>query len=139
MLSSNIYALHHTTQVNSLSIFCGIFRDQFAEKSADFMGIFGANFFTKKQSVKNSWFCGYFQGKFSLKLIGFTLIRPTFLMFFEQRSTFAFSTTIHSRNESIMANPLTSWLVPSFLQYDLRLLGPFKMSCYCCAEINLSN
>ena len=40
-----------------------IFRDKFAEKSADFAGVFGANF-TEKQSVKNGRFCGYFQGKF---------------------------------------------------------------------------
>ena len=29
----------------------------------NFVGLFGANF-TKKWSVKNGWFCGYFQGKF---------------------------------------------------------------------------
>ena len=39
------------------------FRDKFAEKSADFAGVFGANF-TEKQSAKNGRFCGYFQGKF---------------------------------------------------------------------------
>ena len=39
------------------------FTDKFAEKMADFTGVFGANF-TKKQSVKNGEFCGYFQGKF---------------------------------------------------------------------------
>ena len=39
------------------------FWDKFAKKSADFTGVFGANF-TKKQSVKNGRFCGYFQGKF---------------------------------------------------------------------------
>ena len=38
-----------------------------------------------------------------------------------QRSSFALSTTIHSRNEP-MAKPLTSWLVPSFLQHNLRLV-----------------
>ena len=31
--------------------------------SWEFRGSFGANF-TKKQSVKNGQFCGYFQGKF---------------------------------------------------------------------------
>ena len=41
----------------------------------------GANF-TKKRSVKNSRFCGYFQGKFRQKSIGFVLIRPAFLPFF---------------------------------------------------------
>ena len=39
------------------------FRQKFAEKSANFAGVFGANF-TEKQSVKNGRFCGYFQGKF---------------------------------------------------------------------------
>ena len=34
---------------------------------------------------------------------------------------FALSTTIRSRNEP-MAKPLTSWLVPSFLQHNLRLV-----------------
>ena len=38
-------------------------RSNFAEKLADFVGVFRANF-TKKQLVKNSQFCGYFQGKF---------------------------------------------------------------------------
>ena len=47
----------------------------------NFAGVFGADF-TKKQSVKNSSFCGYFQGKFRQKSIGFALIRPAFLMFF---------------------------------------------------------
>ena len=43
--------------------FGGIFRDKFAEKSANFAGVFGANF-TKKESIKNGWFRGYFQGTF---------------------------------------------------------------------------
>ena len=38
-------------------------RSNFVEKLADFAGVFRANF-TKKQLVKNSQFCGYFQGKF---------------------------------------------------------------------------
>ena len=42
-------------------------------------------------------------------------------MFFWQRSSFALSTTIHSRTEP-MAKPLTSWLVPSFSQHNLRLV-----------------
>ena len=44
--------------------FLGIFRDKFAEKSADFAGVFGVNF-TEKQSVKNGRFSGYLQGKLS--------------------------------------------------------------------------
>ena len=80
----------------------------------------GANF-TKKQLVKNGQFSGYFQGKFHLKLIDFALIRPAFLTFLKQRSSFALSTTIRSRNEP-MAKPLTSWLVPSFSQHNLRLV-----------------
>ena len=43
--------------------FRGTFRDKFVEKSTDFAGIFGANF-GEKQSVKYSWFCGYFWGNF---------------------------------------------------------------------------
>ena len=43
--------------------FRGIFRENIAEKSADFAGILGANL-AGKQSVKNGGFCGYFQGKF---------------------------------------------------------------------------
>ena len=100
--------------------FWGIFRDKFAEKLADFAGVFGKNF-TKKQSVKNGRFCGYFQGKFRLQSIAFAMIRPAFLTFFLQRSSFALSTTICSRNEP-MAKPLTSWLVPSFSQHNLRLI-----------------
>ena len=49
------------------------------------------------------------------------LIRPAFLTFFKQRSSFAVSTTTRSRNEP-MAKPLTSWLVPSFSQNNLRLV-----------------
>ena len=44
-----------------------------------------------------------------------------FNVFLVQRSSFALSTTIRSRNEP-MAKPLTSWLVPSFLQHNLRLV-----------------
>ena len=64
--------------------FCGIFRDKFAEKSADFVGTCGS-FRGKrhpKQSVKNGRFYGYFQGKFRKKSIGFVLIRTAFLTFF---------------------------------------------------------
>ena len=49
------------------------------------------------------------------------LIRPAFLTFFKQRSSFALSTTIRSRNEPL-AKPITSWLVPSFLQHNLCLV-----------------
>ena len=50
--------------------------------------------------------------------MGFALIRPAFLTFFSQRSSFALSTTIRSRNEPI-AKPLTAWLVLSFSQHNL--------------------
>ena len=49
------------------------------------------------------------------------LIRPAFLTFFKQRSSFALSTTICSRNEP-MVKPLMSWLVPSFSQHNLHLV-----------------
>ena len=39
----------------------------------------------------------------------------------EVRHYFALSTTIRSRNEP-MAKPLTSWLMPSFLQHNLRVV-----------------
>ena len=58
-----------------------IFGDKIAEKSVDFTGIFRANL-AGKQLVKKWWFCGYFQGKFCKKLIGFVLIRPALLMIF---------------------------------------------------------
>ena len=58
-----------------MSNFPGFFTDKFAEKSANFAGNFRENF-AKKQSVKNDRFCGYFQGKFRWKSIGFALIRP---------------------------------------------------------------
>ena len=38
-----------------------------------------------------------------------------------ERANFALSITIRSRNE-LMAKPLTSWLVPSFSQHNLRLV-----------------
>ena len=44
--------------------FHGIIRDKFVKISANFKGIFGANFAEKHvQLVKNSRFCGYFQEK----------------------------------------------------------------------------
>ena len=55
--------------------------DRSQKKKSNCAGVFGANF-TKKQSVKNDRFCGYFQGKFRQKSIGFALIRPAFLTFF---------------------------------------------------------
>ena len=63
------------------------------KKTADFVVIFREN------SLEIDW-----------------LIRPAFLTFFKQRSSFALSTTICSRNEP-MAKPLTSWLEPSFSQH----------------------
>ena len=61
--------------------FHGIFRDKFVDKSANFAGIFEANF-TKKQLVKNGQFCSYFQGKFRYKSIDSALTRQAFLTFF---------------------------------------------------------
>ena len=43
--------------------FLRMFRDKLAEKSADFVGIFGVNF-ADKQSIKYGCFCGNFLGKF---------------------------------------------------------------------------
>ena len=61
ILSSDLQGFRYVAQEKVK--FRGIFRDKFAEKSADCTGVFGANF-TEKQSVKNGRFCGYFQGKF---------------------------------------------------------------------------
>ena len=44
-------------------IFCGQIHGKIGRIRVTFAGVFGANF-TKKQSVKNSRFCGYFKGKF---------------------------------------------------------------------------
>ena len=59
---------------------------------------------------------------FSLEIDQFCADQTSvFNVFLVQRSSFALSTTIRSRNEP-MAKPLTSWLVPSFLQHNLRLV-----------------
>ena len=85
------------------------------------MGIFGANL-AGKQLVQKWQILWLFSGKISLEIDRLiALIRPAFLMFFYQRSSFALSTTIRSRNEP-MAKPLTSWLVPSFSQHNLHLV-----------------
>ena len=82
--------------------------------------MFGANF-AENQSVKKADIVVIFEGKFCQISIGFGPIGPALLMFFQQRSSFALSTTIRFRNEP-MAKPLTSWLVPSFSQHNLRLV-----------------
>ena len=53
--------------------FRGIFRDKFAEKTADFAGILETSF-TEKQLVKNGRFRENFPSKFRWKAISFTLI-----------------------------------------------------------------
>ena len=50
--------------------FCGIFRDKFAEKTADFAGILEASF-AGKRLVKNGRFRESFPSKFRWKAIGF--------------------------------------------------------------------
>ena len=82
--------------------------------------MFGANL-AANQSVKKADFVVIFEGTFCQISIGFAPIRPAFLTFFKQRSSFALSKTIRSRNEP-MVKPLTSWLVPSFSQHNLRLV-----------------
>ena len=61
--------------------FWGQNRGKIGRFRGNFAGIFRANL-AGKQSVKNGGFCGYLQGKFRKKSIGFALIRPAFLMFF---------------------------------------------------------
>ena len=104
---------------NKSNYFCGIFRDKIAEKSADFTGIFGANL-AGKQSVKNSGFCGC-SGQISLEIDRFCTNQTNIFNVFLTEVIIALSTTICSRNEP-MAKPLTSWLVPSFLQHNLCLV-----------------
>ena len=86
--------------------------------------MFGANF-TENQSVKKPDFVVIFEGKYCQISNGFAPIRLTFLTCFQQRSSFALSTTIRSRNEP-MAKPLTSWLVLSFSQHNLRLVVSWR-------------
>ena len=97
-----------------------IFRGKFTEKLTDFAGIFAANL-AENQSVKKSQFCGYFQGKLRQRLVGFCADQTSVFNVFLMESSFALSTTVHSRTEP-MAKPLTSWLVPSFSQHNQRLV-----------------
>ena len=97
------------------------FLEQIRGKIGQFRGNFAWNFranFTKKQSVKNGWFCGYFQGKFCWRSIGFALIR----------SSFSLSTTIRSRNE-----PMNIMASASFSQHNrlLVVLG-------CCLHVSVT-
>ena len=68
------------------SNFAGFLGPKLAEKLADFTEI--SREFSGQTSPKSNWylkngrFCGYFQGKFREKSIGFALIRPAFLTFF---------------------------------------------------------
>ena len=82
------------------------------EKSANFAGVFGANF-TKKQSVKTADFVVIVKANFTRNQSVCANQTSVFNVFLNKRSSFALSTTIRSRNEP-MAKPLTSWLVPSF-------------------------
>ena len=104
------------------SQFCGIFGDKIAEKSVDFAGIFRANL-AGKQSVKKWRILWLFSGQISQEIDWFyadqTSVFNVFLA--EDIINFALSTTIRYRNEP-MAKPLTSWLVPSFSQHNLRLV-----------------
>ena len=70
----------------------------------NFAGVLGANF-TKTQSAKNGQFCD--QTSIFNVFLTEVIVCP--------------STTIRSRNEP-MAKSLTSWLVPSFSQLNLRLV-----------------
>ena len=97
-----------------------IFRGKFTEKLTDFAGIFAANL-AENQSVKKGRFCGYFPGKLRQRSIGFCADQTSVFNVFLTESSFALSTTIRSRTEP-MAKPLTSWLVPSFSQHNLRLV-----------------
>ena len=63
-----------------------------------------------------------FTGKISLEINGFALINQRFNVFLIEVIILLFQQcSIHSRNEPV-AKPLTSWLVPSFLQLNLPLV-----------------
>ena len=105
--------------------FCGIFRDKIAEKSADFAG-FRENFWGKLGwkaiNKKTADFVVIF-GQIVLETDRFCTNQTSVFNVFltEVIINFALSTTIRSRNEP-MAKPLTSSLVLSFSQHNLRLL-----------------
>ena len=103
--------------------FRGIFRDKIAEKLADFARIFWANL-ARKQSLKKWRILWLFSGQISLEIDRFCADQTSVFNVFLTEviiNYFALSTTIRSRNEP-MAKPLTSWLVSSFSQHNLRLV-----------------
>ena len=88
----------------------------------DFARIFGANL-AGKQSIKKQQILWLFSGQILLETDRFSTNQTSVFNVFltEVIINFALSTTIRSRNEP-MAKPLTSSLVLSFSQHNLRLL-----------------
>ena len=111
--------------------------DRLRKKKSNFSGFLKTKLW-KNQLISRK-FCANFRGKLGLKAIGkkwrilglfsgqISLEIDQFCS--DQTSIFnvflteviALPTTIRSRNEP-MAKPFTSWLVPSFLQHNLRLV-----------------
>ena len=101
--------------------FRGIFRDKITEKSADFAGIFKANL-ARKLSVKKRRILWLFSGQISLKIDQFCTDQTSvFNVFLTEVVICCFNNNMLYRNEP-MAKPLTSWLVPSFSQHNLRVV-----------------
>ena len=113
--------------------FRGIFRDKIAQKSADFMGILGANL-AGKQSVKRRQILWLFSGQILLEIDRFCSNQTSLFNVFltEVIINFALSTAICSRNEP-MTKPLTSWLVPSFSQHNVHLVVS-----ECCLHVSVT-
>ena len=76
-----------------------------------------------KQSINKWRILWLFSGQISLEINRFCTDQTSVfnVLLTEVVINFALSTTIWSRNE-LMAKPLTSWLVPSFSQHNLRLV-----------------
>ena len=74
-----------------------------------------------KQSVKKWWILELFLGQIPQEIDRFCADQTSVFNVFLTEDIIILLSTIHSRNEP-MAKPLTSWLVPSFSQHNLRLV-----------------
>ena len=85
------------------------------EFCANFRGKLGSKGIGKKWQI-----LGLFSGQISLEIDQFCSDQTSIFNVFLTEAI-ALPTTIRSRTEP-MVKPFTSWLVPSFLQYNLRLV-----------------
>ena len=111
--------------------------DRLRKKKSNFAGFLKTKLWKNRLILRE--FCANFRGKLGSKAIGkktadFRVIFGQISLEIDQfcsdqtsifnvflTEVIALPTTICSRNEP-MAKPFTSWLVPSFLQYNLRLV-----------------